>query len=181
MLWGPGQPTNWEIDEVTSTVDLGPTMARLAGAKTVVTAEHSGRAYHESTVGYTLFKARPLTGFTRADGRYVEGVHGRWYPAQGEVIRHYEEPESIHPQAAGELKDLTAAYGSGEGLPDDAWVSIVDPAECRLGVELITKLRAAHERGRPHAAGRIFSRLEREFPDAPILQVLRTELSIKAD
>ena len=176
MVWGPGQPTDWQIDKVMSTADLGPILAHKAGATVEGVPLPSGRAYHESTVGYSLFGARPLTGFTRADGRYVEGVYGRWYPAQGETVRHYEDPQSEYPELAQDLSLIRAGIGEGKGLPPDIWRSGIDPADRVSAAVLVMKLRAALKKGRLEAANRIFGRLEEEVPAAPVLEQLRQEM-----
>ena len=176
MVWGPGQPTDWQIDKVMSTADLGSILAHKAGANVEGVPLPSGRAYHESTVGYSLFGARPLTGFTRADGRYVEGVYGRWYPAQGETVRPYEDPQSEYPELAQDLSLIRAGIGEGKGLPPGTWRSGIDPADRVSAAVLVMKLRAALKKGRLEAANRIFGRLEKEVPAAPVLEQLRQEM-----
>ena len=176
MVWGPGQPTDWQIDEVMSTADLGSILAHKAGTAVEGVPLPPGRAYHESTVGYSLFGARPLTGFTRADGRYVEGVYGRWHPAQGETVRHYEDPQSEYPELAHDLASIRTAVETGSGLPPDAWRSGIGPAERVSAVGLVMKFRAALENERPEAARRIFERLAEQVPSAPVLEQLRQEM-----
>ena len=181
MVWGPGQAVKWEVDEVVSIAALGRTMARSAGVPLADTVGTSGRVYHESTVGYSQFGTRPLTAFTRAEGRYVEGVYGRWYPAKGEVVRQFEDPQSGYPEASRELSELIDALGPGTGLPETAWVQSVDPAERAQAVTLVSKLRSALGRGRLGAAQRILARLEGEFAGAPILPSLRTEVETQSE
>ena len=181
VVWGPDQPTNWQIDDVTSTANLGPKLASLAGTKLADVPVPRGVAYHESTVGYTMFGARPLTGFTRTDGRYVEGVYGRWYPVEGEAVRHYEDPQSEYPEAALELAAITREFDVSNGLPPDAWTAGLDPFERRQAANLVDKVRLAQMRGHPEAAERILQRLEAEFPGSPILTSLRAEMKAQAD
>ena len=117
-----------------------------------------------------------MIGFTRAEGRYVEGVYGRWYPAEGETVRHYEDPQSEYPELAQELSLIRSDFGAGAGLPPDAWRSGIDPADRVSAAELVMKLRAALKKGRLEAANRIFGRLEEEVPAAPVLEQLRQEM-----
>ena len=181
LVWGAEGEQDWEIGDVISTARLGQRLAILAGADSKGQPASSGRVYHESTVGYTMFGARPLTGFTEDGGRYVEGVFGRWYPALGEVVRHYEDPQSGYPDAAMQLKVLSEGMGRGAGLPPEAWTSSIDPSDRRKAATLIAKFDAAMIRGRPGAARRILMRLEAEFPASPVLARLRSEVSGQSD
>jgi len=176
VVWGHGWETDWEVSDVVSTVDIGSTALTELEQSTAGRSLKSGGsevAYHESVSGYQAFGARPLFGFTSEWGRYVEGVHGRWYPAGKGKVRAFEDPESEYSEHAERLADLQTGFDRNVGLPSKVLSIAVDPVE-RLGLlSLVTKVERLMDRGQMAAADRILARISARSPDAPILETLR--------
>jgi hypothetical protein len=181
IVWGHGWEQNWEVDEVVSTTDVGPTVLDelgVASSNRNLKLGGSGVAYHESTIGYTAFGARPLVGFTVKLGRYVEGIYGRWYPAGKMNTRAFEDPESEYPDHARRLKSIQSNFERNVGLPSGVMGLTLDPAERISSMSLVTKFHRLLRRGQYTPALRVIDRIAAKSPDAAILKDLREDLKM---
>ncbi len=180
ITWAPGGRTEWQDDRVVSTARLGTILSVLqeqpSGEAPIGVDE---LAYHESTRGYDEVRARPLRGYTDREGRYVEGEFGRWYPARGEVVRGFEDPESGYPEKARKLNALVDSIEQGQGLPSEAWSEGPDPANLMESLLLIEKVRTAIERRRTGAAKRMLSRLKAGVGEVPVVLELEDRLQLE--
>ena len=181
IIQGPGVERGWEVADVVSTVDVGSTiMASLGmtfdGPGGVLMNGGVEYAYHESVLAHEWFNARPLVGYTGTDGRYIQGVHDRWYPAMDDSVWAVEDSESEYPEARQRLEALRALYGVNKGLDPEVWTLEVDAAETVGWVSLAVKIRGALASGNPAAARRMFERLEKGAPQAKIVEKIRLEI-----
>ena len=176
VVWGTGWEADWEVSDLVSTIDVGSTVLSELEQSTDGPSLKSGGselAYHESLTGYQAFRTRPLFGFTAELGRYVHGVHGRWYPAGKASVRAFEDPESEYREHADQLAVLQQGFTRDVGLSLESLSITLDPLE-RVGqMSLVTKIYRFLERGQLAAADRLLARLSVKAPDAPILEVLR--------
>jgi hypothetical protein len=181
IIAGPGVQTEWVVDEPVSTVDLGAWMATRYGLALPVhgTSPFQGGStlpYSESTLGWSMFHAHLLQGFTGTDGRYTEATYGSWFPAESDGVRGFPDPMSGYPEMESRLSGLRAGFGGDEGLPQGAQSSSMDPAGLVASISLVDKARKAMARGHIEGARRIVERLAVEHGDAPAVETLRQEL-----
>ena len=182
IVHGPGIDAGWEVGHVVSTMDVGATVLGLFGLKSSgggvsLFGSEIRPVYHESTEGYRLFNARPMTGFSTESGRYAEGVFGRWYPAYRDIVRPYEDPVSEHESEAKTLKTMRASFGGERGLPETAWASFIDPVQAVGWAERLGKIEVAMAKGHGEAAVRMFEGLKAEAPKSPALEALGRRVS----
>lgn len=181
IIAGPGVQTEWVVDEPVSTVDLGAWMATRYSLDlpTHGTSPFQGGStlpYSESTLGWSMFHAHLLQGFTTTDGRYTEATYGSWFPAGSDGVRGFPDPLSEYPEMESRLNGLRAGFGADEGLPPGAHSSPLDPAGLVGPISLVDKARKTMARGHIEGARRIVERLTVEHGDAPAVATLRQEL-----
>ncbi|MCB9777137.1 MAG: sulfatase-like hydrolase/transferase [Alphaproteobacteria bacterium] len=104
-------------------VDIVPTVlalvglpgdGRLQGAD--LRQGGSDRIYSEAVAGWRTLGLSSLRAETTAAGRYVEGAHGRFHPASGDLITTTALPP--RPGDAASLADLVAVLGDAQATGD---------------------------------------------------------------
>jgi hypothetical protein len=181
IVSGPNVRVEWVVDDPVSTMDLG---VWIAGRYDLPAPAHgvspfqggSDLPYSESTVGWSMFHAHPLQGFTDLDGRYTEATYGSWFPAVSEGVRVFPDPQSEYPELAARLSGLRSGFGRDEGLPLEARTSTIDPAGLVASLSLVEKARKAMVRGHIDGASRIAAQLVSEHGDAPAVAQIRREI-----
>ena len=178
IVSGPDVQTEWVVEDPVSNMDLGAWMAGRYGLAVPahgVSPFQGGSAlpYSESTVGWSMFHAHLLQGFTDIDGRYTEATYGSWFPAGANVVRGFPDPLSEYPEMAAQLKGLRTDFGGDEGLPLEAKSSTLDPAGLMGSMSLVAKARKALSRGHTDGASRITAQLVSEHGDVPAVIELR--------
>ncbi len=206
ILVGPGIAPGQRIADPVSTIDLAPTLLRLAGLPVGpeiqgVDLREGGTdlPYHEARAGLYTLGLAPLAGFTDADGRYVEGAYGAWYPVHGErvalepaggdlgalsdrlaaLVAGFPPAEAAPATLDADALHMLTALGYLGGGDPTAPAGEVDPRDAIDAIPLTWQARRRIAQRLFTPAGELIDRLEEAMPGAWGVQQLRAQLALE--
>ena len=205
ILRGEGVTAGLVIEDPVGHVDVAPTLLTIAGLApdpsmpgSDLRAGGSEQLYAEALTGQYSLGLHPLRSYTDAEGRYIEGVWGGWYPVHDDLRvgtipdrRSYDRtPRSIaldemvaamEPGIAmeasldsRELARLMAlGYVGGDPLAEEG---DIDPRDVIDVIPLTWQARQLIGVGMFHQAAALLHRLGERMPGAYGLDLLNAQL-----
>ncbi|NCG19282.1 MAG: sulfatase-like hydrolase/transferase [Rhodobacterales bacterium] len=173
FLSGPGLQAGETVDDPVSIVDVAPTLLAMAGLPKSLAHQgadlRSGGTslpYSESLAGQYALGLAPIYAWTDADGRFVQGGWGAYYPAVGPLVQDQSTGTALDVQATtlahlrtnqgeiagqhavlssaerGLLRNLNALYGDAAALPGE-----IDPRDAELRIARVALAAVRQEQG----------------------------------
>ena len=204
IVRGPGVEAGARATDVVGSVDVTPTLLELAGLEPTPGMQGksllhggSGEVYSEAYTGQFNLGLAPLHSRVRADGRYMEGAYGAFYPVQEEhwietvADNDWDLPpeeealglmraaldEVIAPSAALTTDDLELLQALGYiGGDATAEAGEVDPRDVIDVIPLTWQIRQMTGRGRFQLAQQRLAVLQERMPDTFGVDLLEAQL-----